>query len=79
MYPTLVRQRYGRYYTIGTNWVRMIGHPQFMKFCVKYGFPRERLMRFAISVMANMAGDPGGGTGDKMMRALLRMVPEGSR
>src|SRR5256714_14354775 len=40
MYPTLIRQRYGRYYSIGTNWVRMIGHPQFMKFCVKYGFPR---------------------------------------
>ena len=79
MYPTLVRQRYGRYYTIGTKWVRLIGHPQFMKFCVKYGFPRQTLMRFAIGVMANMAGGPGGGTGDKMMRALLRMVPEGSR
>jgi menaquinone-9 beta-reductase len=76
MYPTLLRRRYGRYFSVGTNWVRMIGHPRFMRFCVEHGFPRRRLMQFAITMMTNITDGRGGDVDDRIMDVLVRLARE---
>jgi geranylgeranyl reductase family protein len=77
MYPTLLRERYGRYYFIGRQWVRMIGHPGFMGFAVTHGFPRQALMRFALTFMANLTDGRKGSAKDKIMHAMVSLAPEG--
>jgi geranylgeranyl reductase family protein len=76
MYPVLLRQRYGRYYFVGRQWVRMIGHPRFMGFAVRHGFPRAALMRFALTFMANLTDGKDGGTKDRLMHAMVSLAPE---
>jgi menaquinone-9 beta-reductase len=75
MYPVLLRERYGQYYFVGRQWVRMIGHPRFMRFAVEHGFPRERLMRFALMFMANLTDGKDGSGKDKLMHALMSLAP----
>jgi menaquinone-9 beta-reductase len=77
MYPILLRQRYGKYYFLGRHWVRMIGNPRFMRWSVEHGFPRQRAMRFALTMMANLTDGWRGGKGDKLMSAMLALAPEG--
>jgi geranylgeranyl reductase family protein len=75
MYPLMVRQRYAKYYFIGNQWVRMIGNPRFMRFAVKHGFPREPMMRFALTFMANLTDGTRGGKKDKLMHAMVSLAP----
>ena len=70
------RERYARYYFIGRQWVKMLGHPRFMRFAVQHGFPRERLMRFALSFMANLTDGAGGSVQDRLMYAMIALAPE---
>jgi menaquinone-9 beta-reductase len=77
MYPVLLQERYGRYYFLGRQWVRMIGHPRFMGFAVRHGFPRTALMRFALTFMANLTDGKDGGAQDKLMHAMVALAPEG--
>jgi geranylgeranyl reductase family protein len=77
MYPALVRERYGRYFGVGTNWVRMIGNPTFMRFAVDHGFPRRRLMEFALRMMANLTDGKDGDRQDRIMHALVALASRG--
>jgi flavin-dependent dehydrogenase len=76
MYPVMLRERYGRYFFLGRQWVRMIGNPRFMRFAVKHGFSRDYFMRFALPFMANLTDGKDGGVRDKLMHAMLAMAPE---
>jgi geranylgeranyl reductase family protein len=76
MYPVLLHERYGQYYFVGRQWVRMIGHPRFMRFAVEHGFPREKLMSFALLFMANLTDGKGGSTKDKLMHTLVSLAPK---
>jgi menaquinone-9 beta-reductase len=76
MYPVLVRERYGQYYFVGRQWVRMIGHPRFMRFAVQHGFPRKKLMSFALMFMANLTDGKDGSDADKLMHAMLSLAPK---
>lgn len=75
-YPIELRRRYGRYFTVGRAFARAIGNPQFMRLSVLYAFPRERLMRFALRVLANLTDGREGDLDDKVMDWLVRMAPE---
>ena len=75
MYPVIVRERYGRYFNAGNRWVRMIGNPRFLRFAVKHGFPRRRLMAFALRVLANLTDGKDGDAQDRVMHALVSMAP----
>jgi geranylgeranyl reductase family protein len=77
LYPVLLRERYGRYFFLGRQWVRMIGHPRFMAFAVDHGFPRQALMRFALTFMANLTDGPKGSPADRIMHAMVSLAPEG--
>ena len=76
LYPVLLRERYGRYFHVGRNFVRLIGHPTVMRLSVKYGIPRKTLMRFALRFMANLTDGKHGVIEDKIMYGLLSMASE---
>ncbi|MGQ0669480.1 MAG: geranylgeranyl reductase family protein [Actinomycetota bacterium] len=75
MYPTALQQRYGRYFHIGRNFVRLIGNPAAMKAFTDYGLPREWLMKFAMRFMANLTDGRSGGAQDKLIYVLERLAP----
>jgi len=76
MYPLLLRERYGRYFHVGRNFVRMIGNPTVMRLSVKYGIPRKTLMRFALRFMANLTDGRSGVMEDKIMYGLLALASD---
>jgi geranylgeranyl reductase family protein len=74
LYPSILRERYARYFRIGTNFVRAIGHPVVMRTLTDYGLPRERLMRFALRLMGNLTDGRKGDAQDKLMYGLERLA-----
>ncbi|MGZ5291608.1 MAG: geranylgeranyl reductase family protein [Actinomycetota bacterium] len=74
VYPTILRERYGRYFRIGSNFVRAIGHPTVMRTLTDYGLPQEWLMRFAIRVMGNLTDGRDGDFQDKLLYGLERLA-----
>jgi geranylgeranyl reductase family protein len=74
LYPTIMRERYARYFRIGTNFVRAIGHPTVMRTLTDYGLPRAWLMRFALRVMGNLTDGREGDAQDKLMYGLERLA-----
>ncbi|HKE54153.1 MAG TPA: geranylgeranyl reductase family protein [Actinomycetota bacterium] len=75
LYPTILRERYARYYRIGTNFVRAIGHPPVMRALTDYALPQEWLMRFMLRLMGNLTDGRKGDGRDKLMYVLERMMP----
>ncbi len=75
VYPALLRQRYGRYFSVGRAFVRAIGSPAVMRASVRYGLPRRRLMQFLLKVMANLTDGRDGDVDDRIMAALVRLAP----
>jgi geranylgeranyl reductase family protein len=74
-YPTRLRETYGRYFTLGRVFVRLIGNPTVMRTLTEYGLPREWLMRFALRTMGNLTDGPKGDLEDKLLYALERLAP----
>ncbi len=74
MYPTVLRERYGRYFHVGRNWVRLIGNPTVMRTFTDYGLPQEWLMRFAIRFMGNLTDGRDGDAQDRLMDAMVRLA-----
>jgi geranylgeranyl reductase family protein len=74
LYPTVLRERYGRYHRIGNNFVRAIGHPTVMRALTDYGLPQAWLMRFALRVMGNLTDGREGDLQDKIMYGLERIA-----
>ena len=74
-YPTRLRETYGRYFTLGRVFVRLIGNPTVMRTLTDYGLPREWLMRFALRTMGNLTDGPKGDLEDKLLYALERLAP----
>jgi geranylgeranyl reductase family protein len=75
LYPAILRERYARYYRIGTNFVRAIGHPPVMQALTDYALPQEWLMRFMLRLMGNLTDGRKGDGRDKLMYVLERMTP----
>jgi geranylgeranyl reductase family protein len=75
LYPTMLRERYGSYFTLGRKFVKAIGHPSVMRAFTDYGVPRERLMRFVFRVLANLTDGRNGDAQDKLLSAMERLVP----
>jgi flavin-dependent dehydrogenase len=76
VYPLELKRRYGRYFTAGRAFARAIGNRHVMRLSVLYGFPRERLMRFALRMLANLTDGPRGDLDDRVMDWVVRIAPE---
>jgi hypothetical protein len=74
-YPTLLKQRYGGYYTLGRVFVRAIGNPHVMKLATQKGLSHERLMRFTLKLLANLTDTRGGDISDRLINGLARITP----
>ena len=74
-YSTELKARYGGYYRLGTWFVKLIGHPQIMRFGTRHGMPHPTLMRFALKLLANLTDPRGGDAMDKVINAMVRVTP----
>jgi hypothetical protein len=61
---------------VGRAFARAIGNARFMRLSVLYGFPRARLMRFALRMLANLTDGRDGDLDDRMMDWIVRIAPE---
>ncbi|OFW79084.1 MAG: hypothetical protein A2Z48_00180 [Actinobacteria bacterium RBG_19FT_COMBO_70_19] len=75
MYPTVLRERYARYFWYGTWFARAIGHPRVMQALTRYLLPNEPAMRFAMRVLANLTDGRKGDAQDRLRYALERLAP----
>jgi menaquinone-9 beta-reductase len=73
MYPTLLKERYGRYFSIGRGFARAVGKPAIMGRATKYMLPNPRVMGFAMRVMANLSDGRDGDAQDRLFYLLQRL------
>src|SRR5213078_4253376 len=73
MYPAALRQRYGRYFSIGRGFARGIGRPAIMNATTRFLLPRPRVMGFAMRVLANLSDGPDGDLQDRLFFLLQRL------
>jgi geranylgeranyl reductase family protein len=74
-YPTTLKGELGGYYTLGRVFVKLIGNPQVMRACIKYGLPRKTLMKFTLKLLANLTDSRDGDAMDKVINTLSKIVP----
>jgi menaquinone-9 beta-reductase len=74
MYPTVLRQRYGRYFTIGRGFARAIGNPAVMGLATRWMLPRPTVMSFALRVMGNISDGRDGDVQDRLFYVLQRLA-----
>jgi flavin-dependent dehydrogenase len=74
-YPQALKQEYGGYYTLGRQFVKLIGRPEVMGFATRHGLSRPALMRFTLKLLANLTDPRGGDASDRLINALTKVVP----
>ncbi len=74
MYPTVLRERYGRYFKLGRGFARVIGKPAIMGRATRYLLPRPAVMAFAMRVMVNLSDGRDGDAQDRLFYLLQRLV-----
>ncbi|RNI25222.1 geranylgeranyl reductase family protein [Flexivirga caeni] len=74
-YPQVMKDALGGYFTIGRYFAQLIGHPEIMRFAVRYGLPRKTMMQLLLKIMANLGDEHGGKLDDRVMSMLSRVVP----
>jgi geranylgeranyl reductase family protein len=74
-YPIKLKAHLGGYYTLGRTFVKLIGHPQVMRVCTRYGLPRRTLMRFTLKLLANLTDSQDGDAMDKLINSLSKIAP----
>jgi menaquinone-9 beta-reductase len=74
MYPAEVQARYGPYFRIGRGFAKVIGRPAIMGRATKYLLPNQRVMGFAMRVMANLTDGKDGDLQDKLFYLLERLA-----
>ena len=74
-YPARLADEWGAYYRLGGIFVKLIGHPAFMRACTRHGLPHPRLMRFLLKLMANLSDPRDGDFSDRAMTVLTRLTP----
>jgi menaquinone-9 beta-reductase len=74
-YPKALKEAYGGYYTLGRVFVKLIGNPEVMRVCTKYGLPRTTLMKFTLKLLANLTDPRDGDVMDKIINGLTKVAP----
>ncbi|MFW6598238.1 geranylgeranyl reductase family protein [Propionibacteriaceae bacterium Y2011] len=74
-YPSSLAGSLGGYYRLGGIFVKLIGRPEIMKLCTRYGLPRKTLMKFVLKLLANLTDSRDGDAMDKIINSLTRMAP----
>jgi menaquinone-9 beta-reductase len=74
-YPRALKDAYGGYYTLGRQFVKLIGQPSFMQFATRHGVKRPAIMRITMKLLGNLTETRGGDAVDRMVNALSKMTP----
>ncbi|MGA4669428.1 geranylgeranyl reductase family protein [Propionibacteriaceae bacterium Y1923] len=74
-YVTRLKADMGGYFRLGTIFAKLIGHPEVMKVCVRYGLPRKSLMRVVHKLLANLTDQHDGDIVDRLINTLTRIAP----
>lgn len=74
-YPVALASAFGGHYRLGTIFVKLIGNPQVMHACTRYGLPRKRLMQLVHKLLANLTDSSGGDLDDHIINALSSLAP----
>ena len=83
-YTRELEEIYGPYYRLGRRFSKLIGHPELMERLVSVGMRSKKVMRFALTFMANLEDDKRSGVQQVGLRALkkigeLKSASEGDR
>ncbi|MFF0243658.1 geranylgeranyl reductase family protein [Streptosporangium sandarakinum] len=73
-YPSILKDAYGGYFTLGRGFVELIGHRGVMNFVTRHALPHPPLMRFALKLLANLT-DRRGDASDRIINALSKVAP----
>jgi geranylgeranyl reductase family protein len=73
-YPQALKNKYGRYFTLGRGFARLVGKPEIMGPSTKYLLPNPRVMGFAMRMMANLTDGPEGDRQDRLFHFLERLA-----
>jgi len=73
MYPQVLRERYGRYFSIGRGFARAVGKPTIMGLATRFMLPRPSVMNFALRVMGNLSDGRDGDMQDRLFFLLQRL------
>jgi geranylgeranyl reductase family protein len=74
-YPAELKARYGGYYRLGNQFVKIIGKPKLMRVVTHHGVPHPLLMKFVLKLMANLTEPRGGDAMDRLINAMAKVVP----
>ncbi len=74
-YPARLKDEWGGYFRLGQVFVSLIGHPEVMRVCTRYGLPRKTLMRFTMKLLADLYDTTDGDWMDKVITGLTKVVP----
>jgi geranylgeranyl reductase family protein len=74
-YARTLTRAWGRYYTLGSAFVDLIGHPAVMRFCTVEGMRRPALMRFVFRLMTQLVNHRSRDLTDLIVNTLSRVVP----
>jgi menaquinone-9 beta-reductase len=73
-YPLALRERYGRYFSIGRGFARLIGKPEVMGPATRYLLPNRRVMAFALRLLGNLTDGRDGDAQDRLFYILERLA-----
>ncbi len=74
MYPTVLRERYGAYFTLGRGFAKIVGRPAIMGAATRYLLPNQRVMNLAMRMMANLTDGKDGDAKDRLFYVMERLV-----
>jgi geranylgeranyl reductase family protein len=74
-YSTELKARYGGYYRLGNQFVKIIGKPRLMRVATHHGLPHPVLMKFVLKLLANLTEPRGGDAMDRLINAMTKVVP----
>ncbi|MEX0874792.1 MAG: geranylgeranyl reductase family protein [Actinomycetota bacterium] len=71
-YAERLDELWGPYYRLARTFVRLIGRPRIMRSLTVVGMRIPPVMEFAFKMLANLYHEQGGGSGDALVRGMLR-------
>ncbi|MDX1619498.1 MAG: geranylgeranyl reductase family protein [Nitriliruptorales bacterium] len=74
-YDRELRERWGGYYTLGTWFAELMGHPAVMQVATEYGMPIRPLMEFVFKLMAHLTDARPKDTKDLIINTLSNLAP----
>ncbi len=74
-YGAELKARYGGYYRLGNQFVKIIGKPRLMRLVTHHGVPHPVLMKFVLKLLANLTEPRGGDAMDRVINAMTKIAP----